>query len=135
MVKDSVEVSGKDSDEQKEEKFIAFEKGQVKRMIIKPSIGALGMNWQHCGHQTFFPSHSYERYFQGIRRSWRFGRKQPVTVDIIGTEGGMSILKNIRRKDADSNRMIEKMIIHMKNELTIKPKTHSNNQINLPKWI
>lgn len=132
---DCTEVSGADSDEEKEEKFIAFEKGQIKRLIIKPSIGALGMNWQHCGHQTFFPSHSYERYYQGVRRSWRFGRKDKVYIDIVGTEGGLDILKNIRRKNEDANKMFEQMIVHMKNELKIKPKKHINNQINLPTWI
>lgn len=135
IVPDSVEVSGRDKDNAKEEKFIAFEKGEIKRLIIKPSIGALGMNWQHCGHQTYFPNHSYERYYQGVRRSWRFGRKDKVFIDIIGTEGGMSILKNIRRKNEDSNKMFAKMIEHMKNELKIKPKTHFNNPINLPTWI
>lgn len=135
MVSDSVEVSGKDDDELKEEKFIAFETGQIKRLIIKPSIGAMGMNWQHCGHQTYFPSHSYERYYQGVRRSWRFGRKDPVTIDIIGTDGGMAILKNIRRKNEDAKVMFEKMVQHMKNELKIERKNHINNQITLPKWI
>ena len=134
-IPDSVEVSGKDEDEGKEEKYIAFETGEVKRLIIKPSIGALGMNWQHCGHQVFFPNHSYERYYQGVRRSWRFGRKDPVTIDIVGTEGGMEILKNIRRKNADAKAMFEMMVTHMKNELKIIPKEHTNNSINLPKWI
>lgn len=135
IVNNSIQVSGKDSDEAKEEKFIAFEKGQIERLIIKPSIGALGMNWQHCGHQTYFPNHSYERYYQGVRRSWRFGRIGKVYIDIIGTEGGMAVLKNIRRKDEDSRRMFEMMVEHMKNELKIKPKSHSQNQINLPTWI
>jgi hypothetical protein len=135
MVPDSTEVSGKDSDDEKEEKFIAFETGQIKRLIIKPSIGAMGMNWQHCGHQTYFPSHSYERYYQGVRRSWRFGRKEPVYIDIIGTDGGMAILKNIRRKNEDAKVMFAKMVEHMKNELKIERRNHINNQINLPKWI
>lgn len=135
IVSDSVEVSGKDSDDEKEDKFISFEKGQIKRLIIKPSIGALGMNWQHCGHQTFFPNHSYERYYQGVRRSWRYGRKDKVHIDIIGTEGGVAVLKNIRRKNEDATRMFSKMVEHMKNELKIKPKIHTNNNITLPNWI
>lgn len=135
MVPNSIEVSGNDKDEEKEEKFIAFEKGHVKRLIIKPSIGAFGLNWQHCGHQTFFPSHSYERYYQGVRRSWRFGRKDPVHIDIIGTEGGLAILKNIRRKTEEANIMFAKFVEHMRNELKIKPKEHTNNSITLPKWL
>ncbi len=135
IIPNCVQISGSDSDEAKEEKFIAFEKGQIQRLIIKPSIGALGMNWQHCGHQVYFPSNSYERYYQGVRRSWRFGRVGDVYIDIVGTEGGLSILKNIRRKDEEAKKMHAAFVQHMKDELKIKPKSHSQNQINLPTWI
>ena len=93
------------------------------------------MNWQHCGHHTFFPSHSYEKYYQGIRRSWRFGRVGNVYSDIIGTAGGMSILKNIRRKDEEAKNMFKNMILHMKNELSIDRNSHIERKITLPNWI
>ena len=34
----------------------------------------MGLNWQHCNHSVFFPTYSYEQYYQAIRRFWRFGQ-------------------------------------------------------------
>ena len=135
LISDSVQVSGRDTDDQKEEKFIAFEKGQVKRMIIKPTIGAWGLNWQHCNHQTFFPSHSYEQWYQGIRRSWRFGQKRKVFIDMVTTEGELGVFNNIKRKSEDANKQFDMLIKHMNNELIIKRASHQNKSINLPTWL
>ena len=104
-------------------------------MIIKPKIGAFGLNWQHCGHQTWFPSHSYEQYYQGVRRSWRFGRVGKVVADLITTEGELGMYQNIKRKSEDADRMFNLLIQHMNNELEIKAYQHSNISINLPKFI
>ncbi len=76
IIPDSIQVSGKDNDDKKEEKLIAFSDGKVRVLIIKPKIGAFGLNWQHCNHMTYFPSHSYEQYYQCIRRCYRFGQKE-----------------------------------------------------------
>jgi hypothetical protein len=38
-------------------------------------IGAWGLNWQHAHRMTYFPSHSYEQYYQAVRRMWRFGQQ------------------------------------------------------------
>jgi SNF2 family DNA or RNA helicase len=44
-------------------------------LVIKPKIGAWGLNWQHCAHVvTFAVTHSYEQYYQSVRRCWRFGQ-------------------------------------------------------------
>ena len=75
IVKDAVQVSGKDSDEKKEEILTAFSNGQIKRLVTKQKIAGWGMNWQHCSHMTTFPSHSFEQYYQGVRRCWRFGQQ------------------------------------------------------------
>lgn len=67
-IKDSKQVSGQDSDERKEELFLAFASGELRVLVTKPKIGAWGLNFQHCAHVTFFPSHSFEQYYQGVRR-------------------------------------------------------------------
>lgn len=131
----SVQISGKDSDEAKEEKFISFSKGEIPNLIIKPKIGAFGLNWQHCNHMTFFPSHSYEQYYQGVRRCWRFGQDKPVVVDIVTTEGEMGVYNNIKRKSEDADNMFKQMVQLMNNEMKIKPKNHNNTKITLPDWI
>lgn len=134
-IKNAIQVSGNDSPDEKEEKFIAFISGEIKRLIIKPKIGAFGMNWQHCNHMTFFPSHSYEQYYQGVRRCWRFGQKKPVFVDIISSDGEKAIMKNIQRKTNQAQEMFAKLIYYMNDSLKIKVKNESFDKINLPEFI
>ena len=104
-------------------------------MIIKPKIGAFGLNWQHCGHQTFFPSHSYEQWYQGIRRSWRFPRKEPVYIDMITTDGEMGVMQNIKRKSQDAANQFEMLVKYMNDEIKIEREQKVNNTISLPNWI
>jgi hypothetical protein len=72
LIPDAVQVSGGDSDQAKEERLIGFANGDVRVLVTKPKIGAWGLNFQRCNRITFFPSHSFEQYYQGIRRCWRF---------------------------------------------------------------
>ena len=115
MIPDAIQVSGKDSDDRKEEKLMSFANGESRVMVIKPKIGALGLNFQHCNHMTFFPSHSFEQYYQGVRRCWRFGQKRPVTVDIITTEGEQRVLRNLQDKAVKADKMFENLVNEMHN--------------------
>jgi len=135
LIPGSVQVSGKDSDEQKEEKFLAFSSGQAKKLITKPKIGAWGMNWQHCAHQTFFPSHSFEQYYQGVRRSWRFGQTRPVRIDIVTTEGEKSVLKNLQRKAQAADKMFSKLVEHMRDAEKIARSVPFTKQMEVPQWL
>jgi hypothetical protein len=135
ILPDSVQISGSDSDENKEAKFIDFAEGNIPNLVIKPKIGAFGLNWQHANHMTFFPSHSYEQYYQGVRRMWRFGQQRKVYVDLITTEGEMGVYENIKRKTRDASKMFDMLVYHMNNELKVKPKTHNNQKITLPTWL
>lgn len=134
-IEGAVQVSGQDSDEKKEEKFIAFKKGEIKRLVTKPKIGAWGLNWQHCNHTTFFPSHSYEQYYQGVRRLWRFGQKKPVNVDIVTTNGEAAVSQNIKRKARDADIMFKKLVEHMSNELKMTKNKMIKNTVNIPNWL
>lgn len=135
IIPDGVQVSGRDKDEEKEEKFLSFIKGDVRVLITKPSIGALGLNFQHCSHITYFPSHSYEEYYQGIRRSWRFGQKNDVVVDIITTEGEKMIMANVRRKAEQASRMFSSLVAEMTNALQIKRSETYNMRMEIPSWL
>lgn len=135
IIPNAEQISGRDKDEQKEEKFIAFSEGQIKKLVIKPKIGAFGLNWQHCNHMTFFPSHSYEQYYQAVRRAWRFGQKKPVNIDIITTEGEMGVYENIQRKSKDAKNMFEKLVYYMNDELKVNKKVESINKVEVPTWI
>jgi hypothetical protein len=85
LIPDAVQVQGSDPDDDKEAKLFAFAEGNQRVLVTKPKIGAWGLNLQRCAHTTFFPSHSYEQYYQGVRRCWRFGQERPVVVDIVST--------------------------------------------------
>lgn len=135
LIQGGVQVSGSDSDEVKVEKFRAFEKGQIRVMITKPKIGAFGLNWQHCNHMTFFPSHSFEQYYQAVRRCWRFGQKNDVTVDIITTEGQNDVLVNLQRKSRATERMFESLVSHMNNELNVNKDITFPNSERVPTWL
>ncbi len=135
MIPDAVEVSGADSDEAKEEKFLAFSTGQARGMITKPKIGAWGLNWQHCAHVTTFPSHSFEQYYQAVRRCWRFGQNLPVVVDIITTEGETCVLQNLQRKAKAADRMFTALVEQMHHAQSIKRTTTFTETQENPSWL
>jgi hypothetical protein len=135
IIPDSVQVSGKDSDEAKEDKFRAFESGQIRVMVTKPSIAGFGLNWQHCAHQTFFPSHSFEQYYQAVRRSWRFGQKRNVTIDIITTEGEQRVLSNLTRKANASEKMFSELVKFMTSEMKTTKKHNNKSRGTIPAWM
>lgn len=135
LIKDSVQISGSDSDESKEEKFNLFSDKQIKRLIIKPKIGAWGLNWQHCNHMTFFPSHSFEMYYQGVRRCWRFGQNREVHIDIVTTEGEEAVIRNIQRKARDAEKMFELLVKYMTNELNIVKNETFQKKLLKPNWL
>jgi len=135
MIKDAVQVSGDDSDDRKEEVFEAFASGQLKKLVTKPLIASSGLNWQHCNRQTFFPSHSFEQWYQSIRRSWRFGQTRPVTVDIITSEGEANVLANLQRKAEAAERMFANLVHLMNNELAIQKTEYNSQPTEIPQWL
>jgi len=135
MIPDAVQVAGSDSPEDKEARLMAFANGTARVLITKPKIGAWGLNFQHCQHVTFFPSHSYEQYYQGVRRCWRFGQKLQVHVDIITTAGEIDVLKNLQRKQKQADLMFDRMVENMNNALGISKRSTQANKISLPNWI
>lgn len=134
IIDGAVEISGSDSVEAKEEKLLAFTRGEVRVLVTKPSIGAWGLNWQHCHRMTYFPNHSYEQLYQAIRRSWRFGQKHPVVVDIVTTQGGANVLQNLERKATQADRMFGELVRHMNSALSIDRSTTYDRKVAVPTW-
>jgi SNF2 family DNA or RNA helicase len=129
-------VKGSDSDDRKEERLMAFAHGEIRVLITKPKIGAWGLNLQRCAHVTFFPSHSYEQYYQGIRRCWRFGQKRPVTVDVVRTEGERRVMENLHRKASQADQMFTALLEHMKHSLQIaRTSDHPVQETTVPPWL
>lgn len=96
--KDAVEIIGSQSIDKKEEILLAFANGEIKRLITKAKMTSMGLNWQHCNHSVFFPTWSYEQYYQAIRRFWRFGQKSNVTIDMVISDGQTRVLEAIEQK-------------------------------------
>jgi len=135
LIPDAVEVCGADSDEYKEETFEAFCAGKIRVIVTKPSIAGMGLNFQHCAHQTFFPSHSFEQWYQSIRRSWRFGQKQPVRIDVISSSGESGVLNNMKRKSDQADAMFAKMVELLNHEIKIEKHKPHTTQLNTPSWL
>lgn len=135
LIDGSVEVAGSDSVEAKEEKLAAFGAGEIRVLVTKPVIGAWGLNWQHCHRMAFFPSNSYEQYYQAVRRSWRFGQTHPVTVDIVATEGSRRTLANLERKSAQADAMFDALTAHMRSALTIRRGETCDQTVEVPAWL
>ena len=135
LIPGAVQVSGSDPVDAKEEAFHAFSKGDIRVLVTKPRIGGFGLNWQHVAHMTFFPSHSYEQYYQAVRRSWRFGQKREVLVDVVTTEGGRNALENLQRKADQADRMFDRLVRHMGDALHIQRAVEHTTKVEVPSWL
>jgi len=131
----SVQVSGSDSDDEKEEKLIGFSDGSIRDLIIKPKIGAWGLNWQHCHNVNVFPSHSFEQYYQLVRRCYRFGQEHPVKVNAIVCEGERGVLKSIARKQAQADQMFSSIVEHMKDAMHLVTSDFFPEDERVPSWL
>jgi superfamily II DNA or RNA helicase len=96
--KNAVEIIGSQSIDKKEEILLAFANGEIERLITKAKMTSMGLNWQHCNHSVFFPTWSYEQYYQAIRRFWRFGQKNDVTIDMVISDGQTRVLEALQQK-------------------------------------
>jgi hypothetical protein len=135
LIPDAIQVSGKDSDDRKEGKLLDFAEGRARVLITKPKIGAWGLNYQHCNHITFFPSHSFEQYYQGVRRCWRFGQERPVTVDIVTTEGERGVLRNLQRKAEQADKMFSNLVAEMGAAQAIDRASAFTKTQEIPAWL
>lgn len=131
----AVQVAGKDSEQHKEETFSGFVRGDIRVLVTKPTIGGFGLNLQHCAHQTYFPSHSYEQYYQSVRRCWRFGQKNSVIVDMITTDGQQNVLANLQRKSDQASVMFDQLVGMMWKELKIDRANNYTHEEEVPPWI
>ena len=132
--KEAQEVKGQMDIDKKEEILLAFSSGEIKKLITKTSITAFGLNWQHCNHTTYFPTYSYEQYYQAIRRFWRFGQKREVFVDLILSDGQTRIMQSLQVKKDKAISMFENLTKNTNSDFTIKTKEF-DKEIILPKFI
>jgi hypothetical protein len=133
LIDGAVELTGSAAPDEKEEILAAFSRGEIRVLVTKPSIGAWGLNWQHCHRMTYFPSHSFELWYQAVRRCWRFGQAHPVTVDVITTTGAGNIFRNLERKAAAADAMFTALTACMRDALTVRPPA-AGKEMEIPAW-
>ena len=110
----AVQVSGSDKEDEKEQKLKAFSAGEIRILVTKPKICGFGMNWQHCADTGFVGlNDSFEQVYQAVRRFWRFGQTRPVTVHFVAASTEGAVLENLKRKEADAERMGAAMVAQM----------------------
>src|SRR3990172_5840185 len=115
MLRDAVLVEGSQSPEVKAAALEAFQDGKYRVLITKSRIAGFGMNFQNCHKQAFVGlSDSWESYYQAIRRSWRYGQKEPVDVRIVLSEAERPIYDNVMRKEAEASLMSEHLIANVR---------------------
>lgn len=134
MDKSAYEVSGKMDIDKKEEILLAFYNGEIKKLITKPKITAFGLNWQHCNHTVYFPTFSYEQYYQAIRRFWRFGQQRPVTVDLVFSDGQKRVIDSLQAKAKKADELFSKLNSSL-NATFNETRKEFNKQITLPTFL
>lgn len=132
--KTAIEIKGQMSIDQKEDILTSFSKGDIKKLITKPTITSFGLNWQHCNHSVYFPTFSYEQYYQAIRRFWRFGQKKEVFIDLIISDGQQRILESLLAKKQKAIEMFQNLTDHANSIYKIQKKEF-NQPILKPKFI
>jgi hypothetical protein len=138
-IPDAVEVKGSDSIDNKEERLLAFTDGSARVLISKSSICGFGMNWQHCKNMCFASiSYSYEKFYQAIRRSWRFGQTYPVNVHVVIADAEIQVWRAVERKSMDHDAMKDHMkyaVFSKGTESMIKIDYLPDYQATLPEWL
>lgn len=135
MIPDAVQVAGSDHDDFKEEAFEGFSNGDIRCIVTKPRIAGFGLNWQQCHRMSVFPSHSYEQYYQSVRRCWRYGQEHPVSVDVITTEGEADVLGNLQRKADAADAMFAAMVKEMQYAMGVPRAPYAATPVTMPAWL
>lgn len=139
-----VNLHGGLKDTEKERIILDFCEGRIQHLVTKPSIMAMGVNAQVCADTGFIGlNDSFEQVYQAIRRFWRFGQTKPVTVHMIAAETEGAVVANLRRKEADADRMAAAMVRHMadlstraiRGQVRDTPDYTPEKPITLPAWM
>jgi len=125
--RDAVEIIGGMSIDKKEDILQSFANGDIKRLITKARMTSMGLNWQHCNHTVFFPTWSYEQYYQAIRRFWRFGQKSEVTCDMVISEGQERVLEALEQKTQKAIELYGNLVQAANRDFSFKNREFTNS--------
>lgn len=131
---EAVEIIGSMSLEKKEDILLNFADGNIKRLITKAKMTSMGLNWQHCNHTVFFPTWSYEQYYQAIRRFWRFGQKNEVVCDMVISDGQTRVMEALQQKTQKAIELYENLTKAV-NSVYIHNQKEFNKELIKPKFL
>lgn len=134
MDTNAVELIGSQSLEKKEEILLSFANGEIERLITKAKMTSMGLNWQHCNHSVFFPTFSYEQYYQAMRRFWRFGQTKDVTIDMVISDGQTRVVEALQQKTKKAIELHENLTRNVNRSFEHVTKEF-NKEIVLPDFI
>lgn len=122
LIPEAVEVRGNEKSDIKESKLLGFANGDFRILITKAKIAQFGLNYQHCAVQVFLsPDFSFEKLYQAVRRSYRFGQKRTVHIHIIKLDTMQNVTSTIERKQADFDRLFEEITANVNaHQFTLK---------------
>jgi len=132
--RDAVEIIGSMSIDKKEDILISFAKCGIDRLITKASMTSMGLNWQHCNHTVYFPTWSYEQYYQAIRRFWRFGQKSEVIVDLVISDGQERVMEALQQKTQKAIELYQNLVENTNQDFSMITKEF-NQKVKLPEFL
>lgn len=135
IIPDAIQVAGKDSDEDKENRLNDFATGRERILISKAKIAGFGLNLQICNKVFYFVDHSHEAYYQAIRRAWRFGQKNPVDCHLITTEVEKPVLDNMLRKEKQAIELYESVVKYMNEAIRENQQKTIFKPMGIPSWL
>lgn len=107
----AVNVHGSMTPDEKADLLLGFAHGDFRVLVTKLKIAGLGMNYQHAARMAFVGlNDSYEQYYQGIRRCYRYGQTRVVDVHVVLSEIEEQIAENVARKEHQANRVIDGLV-------------------------
>lgn len=106
----AINVQGSDKPEYKAKYLNGFADNEFKTLITKTSIASFGMNYQNCNQMIFMSyDFKFEAFYQAVRRCYRFGQKNKVTVHILIPESQINVRQTILEKQERHFEMIKEM--------------------------
>ena len=112
---DCVSIQGSTDEKLRVFKYDQFRLGHVRTLVTKGTLFGWGLNMQFAHNLLFLGlNDSFELYYQGVRRLWRYGQTEPVNVRIVVSDHETEIVRNVRAKEAEWAKTIEGMVNAMK---------------------
>ncbi|TAK94680.1 DNA methylase N-4 [Patescibacteria group bacterium] len=111
VVEDVKCVYGSEDLDEREERVLAFERGEFRILAAKPILCGSGCNFQrHCSDAIFLGStYKFNDFIQAVHRIQRFQQPNEVNIHVIYSESEDPVIETLKQKWAQHNKLVEKM--------------------------